>query len=680
MRYRSMKKALVLLIVVAGCEYEGGLLGVIEPLPGCSPDALGFLGAEGGVVDAKTLTLKNDGDTRARFSLEEDANWLTLSAYSATSSGPDDEASVDVTPDLAGLSPGVYRATIWVRCEGWVKPVDVELVVATGGSDVVYVSMDGSDATGDGSFGNPYRTLTKGASELSPPGKDVLFVLPSETAYGAGETFPIEIVEGAAIEGPGPEHVEVSGGSSSRVFTVSTAPTADPSAVRVLSGLTVSDASGGPAEHGGAMEISNPVGPSPANNVEASDCVFESCTSQNNAGAVEIGAGCVVTFTGCVFRANSAGGGAGAVHDVAGATYRDCLFESNDANDEGGAVTCADGQFDGCTFVANSAGQDGGACFLTGAATLQDCTFESNGAAADGGGAYASGGVGVTFQTCRFLANTAAANGGGCVLNGSGTLDGCTLDSNGAVLSGGGAYSVGGGQLTNCTLTNNASQGYGGAVTMVGGVVAQTGSMRDCSLLFNSATLKGGGLFVDLNATVNVIRNVFANNSAAEGGAVHVQQGTASGLSGQFRNNLLHHNDRGFCIVAGSADVWNCTFVDNPFYGLKRIGNGATVDVMNSIFWENVDDFDNVPDGKITYSDIKDADGTDPTNIHKDPLFVNRTGENYRLRPSSPCIDGGFDYLLAGLDTDLDGKPRKVDADGGASVYDVDMGCYEYQP
>ena len=119
-----MKKTVAVLALVAGCEYEGGLLGEIRSRPECSPGSLEFVGVEGtGTLAAQDIVLTNTGDEPARFTLEDDANWLALSTYAVTSDGPKDDVTVQVTPDVTGLASGVYLATIRVRSGGWEKPV-----------------------------------------------------------------------------------------------------------------------------------------------------------------------------------------------------------------------------------------------------------------------------------------------------------------------------------------------------------------------------------------------------------------------------------------------------------------------------------------------------------------------------------------------------------------------------
>ena len=51
-----------------------------------------------------------------------------------------------------------------------------------------------------------------------------------------------------------------------------------------------------------------------------------------------------------------------------------------------------------------------------------------------------------------------------------------------------------------------------------------------------------------------------------------------------------------------------------------------------------------------------------PTNIDRDPLFVNAAFGNYRVLPLSPVIDHADNdpVILLGIAKDLDGKPLRI--------------------
>lgn len=73
-----------------------------------------------------------------------------------------------------------------------------------------YVSGTGSDATGDGSSGAPWRTITKVLTEGVASG-DTIHVQKGTYSAAEGETFPLVIPSGVAVEGSNPDTTVVNG-------------------------------------------------------------------------------------------------------------------------------------------------------------------------------------------------------------------------------------------------------------------------------------------------------------------------------------------------------------------------------------------------------------------------------------------------------------------------------------
>ena len=64
---------------------------------------------------------------------------------------------------------------------------------------------------------------------------------------------------------------------------------------------------------------------------------------------------------------------------------------------------------------------------------------------------------------------------------------------------------------------------------------------------------------------------------------------------------------------------------------------------------------------------------TGPGNINVNPQFRSMAGGDYRLLPSSPCVNKGIIQMWMWGAHDLGGRIR-------IAGKTVDMGAYEYQP
>ena len=134
--------------------------------------------------------------------------------------------------------------------------------------------------------------------------------------------------------------------------------------------------------------------------------------------------------------------------------------------------------------------------------------------------------------------------------------------------------------------------------------------------------------------------------------------------------------------------ITNCTISGNTatLSGGGICLDNASASVTNSILWGNVPDQHYVTNSgrfsSLTYSDIDNELGeTGNGNIRQDPLFVDPANGDFRLQPTSPCIDAGTSDGAPSLDRD--GFPRydyppATNTGGGTYPY-YDMGAYEKQ-
>ena len=173
----------------------------------------------------------------------------------------------------------------------------------------------------------------------------------------------------------------------------------------------------------------------------------------------------------------------------------------------------------------------------------------------DGGNSLRCATLGISFvQTSTVLDGFTLRNGKGDYGGGvrGGTVRNCILSNNTATLSGGGAaYS----KLTRCTLDGNTAASHGGGLV--------SGSLTACLVINNkTTTLSGGGAYID-GANQFVIDCVFSNNTAkSSGGGLWVNDYTDPVINSSFIYNQSGSNGGG--IWAGDiTEVYNCYIARN---------------------------------------------------------------------------------------------------------------------
>ncbi|MFH0908898.1 MAG: choice-of-anchor Q domain-containing protein, partial [bacterium] len=246
------------------------------------------------------------------------------------------------------------------------------------------------------------------------------------------------------------------------------------------------------------------------------------------------------------------------------------------------------------------------------------------------------------FVRCAYVGN-------GAQLIGVTLTNGCVVYTEGA----GGAYLVEGALLKDCIVSGNKGGQKGGGVYCDGGGVVQ-----NCELIGNGADYisptHGGGAYLDSGGTLLNCR-ITGNSAHLRGGGLYTDRG------GVIRNCTISDNQ--VTTTAGSPST-------HYSYGggVYSVSGGV---LYNSIIYSN----------RSLYASnyYQDLGGyyyrcclypPFANNIGDVPRFVNPAAGDYRLQPSSPCINAGSNaYVTA--DVDLDGRPRML---GGR----VDMGAYEF--
>lgn len=423
---------------------------------------------------------------------------------------------------------------------------------------------------------------------------------------------------------------------------------------------------------------------------ENATLTLSQCTFKNNQ-ATSMGGGAYIkggapTISNCAFNNNSAvAGGGGMANDSARATVSACTFLNNTSGEYAGALDSdySTSTISGCTFEGNTAGTRGGAMEHRQAnVTVVECLFKNNGSAGSSGGIdnYKST---TTFTDCTFQGNTAALSGGALGNNESqGVISGTTFLSNSVTQVSSTASSFGGAVAnTNSTVTidkcrfssnttpiqtdSNATGGYcGGGVYVSGGGI----TLSQCLFESNTCGVHGGGVHAYNNdGTANLINCVFwKNTSQYEGGGASLYSSTAEIINCTFYGNTSPQDNRGaglFLFGSNHKHVVNCILWGNTAGGNPAqlyyyvggyscrlfVGNSC---VQGSLDGLNVSESENI--------------------ISTDPLLVDTGTGNFRLQPTSPCVDAGS----------ANRTPPAVDIDDASRPqgFGYDIGAYELTP
>ena len=318
----------------------------------------------------------------------------------------------------------------------------------------------------------------------------------------------------------------------------------------------------------------------------------------------------------------------------------------------GGGIYCdfASPTITDCTITGNRAGSGGGIFCAASSPTITNCTITGNTVAQTVPGDPTSGtGGGIycldsspAITNCTISDNTGTAEGGGIYcLNSSPAITDCSITGNNAASGGGIRCMISSPAITDCTISGNNAGGPGGGISCGYSSPAITG----CSITGNYAASGAG---IQCGSSSPTITNcIIADNVGESGGGIRC------GVSSPIITNCT--------IAANSAAV-----------GAGIYAEMATPIITNSIVWGN--EGDDLVGCAATYSAVGAGATGGTGNTSADPQFVDAGGPDYRLTPSSPCVDTGTDTSVAVPQSaeDKNGIPRPQ---GTA----FDMGAYEFQ-
>ena len=341
------------------------------------------------------------------------------------------------------------------------------------------------------------------------------------------------------------------------------------------------------------------------------------------------------------------GGGIACVNDAV-ITINDARIRANSSTDNGGGIYLG-----GCElFIEPSPGfVDDGAGFVT---------LFQNAADGDGGGLYATNASSVFWRSLptgsfggRASGNSAGDRGGAVFLTGLSNFVGDWLrfEDNRADGRGGG-FAVE--DTSNLILRGGPGFACNGANCP--GIFGTRGIT-----IGESATLIGGAIYADSGGTVDLRQMQVYDNFSNNGSALHLSgSATTAELHGVLvARNVLYGVGNGTSTIeltsSAKIEMRHVTMMGNfrasaQFPGLalalssiRANGNSSTVELRNSIFWNDAEQVLRVlvgatSTGSCVYAHENTTFG--PATVG-DPLYVDTTGSNpdFSLEFASPAID-----------------------------------------
>ena len=337
-------------------------------------------------------------------------------------------------------------------------------------------------------------------------------------------------------------------------------------------------------------------------------CTFDGCSTGSAAGSMESGA-TEVTVKNTTFRnstSNAKNGGAlnvwsGNSDNTSGkpttncyVTLDNCIFEhcyannGSGTNGNGGAMrsTATYNTITNCTFI-DARGNDGGAINIFNekavTTTISDCTFRECDARNRGGAIFCASKELIIDGTSNSILNCTAQNAGGGIYHGK-DANGTKLSITNAVVdncssntaAGGGIYTMAQTVTANgLTVTNCSSQAQGGGVYLYPKSSSDPRSVTitDSTIQNNGAIGNGGGLYYDCGSGTLAFTgcSILQNTSTSMGGGIYTNAANVTLTETTVKDNTATGNGGGVCQNANNASgrltVDSCTITGNTSGG-----------------------------------------------------------------------------------------------------------------
>ena len=251
------------------------------------------------------------------------------------------------------------------------------------------------------------------------------------------------------------------------------------------------------------------------------------------------------------------------------------------------------------------------------------------------------------------IQNGSVGSGAGVYLNNYVTLNNCVIKNNSASMYGGGIYinSTGGTShvtLHNCVIADNSASMGGGVCDRVGA------NYTNCRICNNTATTKGGGIYL-YNNTEPVFKNCIINNNTAKNAGGMYARGQFTAYNCDFVMNLATESIGGIYQEERHNKYYNCIL-----WGNKADGQPSQMDGISDFEYCAVQ-------GGVEGTEIIDLPAAN--NGDEPGVFVrfnhpasgpgaDHHNNDWSLKSRSICLNAGKPNTAGLGTTDIAGNPR----------------------
>ena len=404
------------------------------------------------------------------------------------------------------------------------------------------------------------------------------------------------------------------------------------------------------------------------------DARITSCRIDNGGAVSVLGGSCTISGDN-IYNNNTRYGGV-YVENGTCTIEEGAKIRNNNAFRQGGGVHVAGGvcNIHGDITENKTDNYDGGGVYVARGTCTIDGVVDQN-TAVNGGGVYIAAGECNIYGTVT--ENTATANGGGIYAAGGSCNIYGTVTENTATANGGGVYAAGGSCNIYGTLTKNTAVDGGGVYVAPGAQVnTKNGSSGLSCITMNTATGRGGGVYLSEGTKWDNVCDITRNRANAGGGICAVEGCHLTIRVGSISYNAAQ--DRGGGLYIGDSSESPCI-----------------VDITNWVIKNNQDGYlnpDNIVslNSKITYDPASSAQDTLPYDepgsivLRNDASFTILDGK-HKVDEAISCFDimNNVKILIAGgfYDKDPAQEPTLTVLDNVKVIeLDGDIGYNQYDP